>query len=184
MFLIRHGQSQFNLHFSATRVDPGIADPELTPLGVQQAAAAAELLASKALTRIIISPFTRALQTAEPFLAMHCATVEIRHEVRERAAFSCDVGSTPDVLAARFPHHEFGHLPHRWWHEGHETEEQTIARAEAFRQLMSGREDTATTLLVSHWAFLLALTGQSLDNGEVVEYALTGAGPERIDWES
>ncbi len=184
MFLVRHGQSYFNLHFSATRVDPGIEDPELTPLGVAQAAAAAALLGTKPLTRILISPFTRALQTAEPFLAMHCATVEILHEVRERAAFSCDVGSTPDVLKARFPQHEFGHLPQRWWHDGPETAEQTIARAQAFRATMAGREDGATTLLVSHWAFLLALTGESLDNGQVVEYPLTGVGPERIDWDS
>ena len=33
MFLLRHGQSYFNLHMSRTRVDPGIEDPELTPLG-------------------------------------------------------------------------------------------------------------------------------------------------------
>jgi broad specificity phosphatase PhoE len=37
MFLLRHGQSYFNLHFSATRVDPGIGDPGLTPLGLTQA---------------------------------------------------------------------------------------------------------------------------------------------------
>ena len=41
MFLLRHGQSYFNLHMSETRVDPGIEDPELTPLGESQAAAAA-----------------------------------------------------------------------------------------------------------------------------------------------
>ncbi len=41
MFLLRHGQSYFNLHFTRTRVDPGIEDPELTPLGLEQAAAAA-----------------------------------------------------------------------------------------------------------------------------------------------
>jgi len=39
MFLLRHGQSYFNLYFSETRVDPGIEDPELTPLGALQAAA-------------------------------------------------------------------------------------------------------------------------------------------------
>jgi bisphosphoglycerate-dependent phosphoglycerate mutase len=63
MFLLRHGQSYFNLHFNETRVDPGIEDPELTALGTEQAAAAAAQLAEVALTRIIISPYTRALQT-------------------------------------------------------------------------------------------------------------------------
>ena len=64
MFLLRHGQSYFNLHFNKTRVDPGIEDPELTALGAEQAAAAAAQLADVAVTRIIISPYTRALQTA------------------------------------------------------------------------------------------------------------------------
>ena len=116
MFLLRHGQSYFNLHFNATRVDPGIADPELTPLGLEQAAAAAQRLADAALTRIIVSPYTRALQTAQPILAIHRVPVEVMHEVREQAAFACDIGSPPEVLASRFPQHDFAHLPPQWWH--------------------------------------------------------------------
>ncbi len=170
MFLLRHGQSYFNLHFSATRVDPGIEDPELTPLGVDQAEAAATALAEVALTRIIVSPYTRALQTAQPLLAIHQVPVHVMHEVRERAAFACDIGSPPQRLADRFPHHDFAHLPARWWHEGVETEEQTHARAAVFRTLMAARDDGTTTLLVSHWAFILALTGVSLANGEWLEY--------------
>ena len=184
MFLLRHGQSYFNLHYSETRVDPGIEDPDLTPLGVEQALAAAEHLADAEITRIIISPYTRALQTAEPILGSHQASVEIMHEVRERAAFSCDVGSPPELLSARFPHHDFAHLPSPWWSEAVETLEDTVARADAFRASMAGRDDGATTLLVSHWAFILALTGRSVENGELLEYDPRGAAPERIDWES
>jgi broad specificity phosphatase PhoE len=170
MFLLRHGQSYFNLHFNATRVDPGIEDPELTPLGMEQAAAAATHLADAALTRIIISPYTRTLQTAQPVLAIHQVPVKIMHEVREQAAFACDIGTAPDVLATRFPHHEFGHLPPRWWPAGVETTEETSERANAFRTLMATRDDSATTLLVSHWAFILALTGVELANGQILEY--------------
>jgi broad specificity phosphatase PhoE len=170
MFLLRHGQSYFNLHFNATRVDPGIEDPELTPLGFEQAAAAAALLSARALTHIIVSPYTRALQTAQPILAMHQAPVAIMQEVREQAAYACDVGSPPHVLAARFPQHDFSHLQPRWWHEGAETAEQTAARADSFRALMAARDDSATTLLVGHWAFILALTGTALANGEILEY--------------
>jgi len=170
MFLLRHGQSYFNLHFSETRVDPGIEDPELTPLGAEQAAAAARLLAGAALTRIIVSPYTRALQTAQPVLAMHRVPVDIMHEVRERAAFVCDVGSPPELLAARFPHHDFGHLPRQWWHAGIESTAATNARANAFRARMAARDDSATTLLVSHWAFILALTGRSIENGEILRW--------------
>jgi broad specificity phosphatase PhoE len=170
MILLRHGQSYFNLHFNATRIDPGIEDPELTPLGVEQAAAAAIRLAGAALTQIIISPYTRALQTAQPILDVHKVPVTIMREVREQAAFACDVGSPPEVLARRFPHHDFGHLPPKWWHGGVETAAETTERANAFRAYMSARGDRTTTLLVSHWAFILALTGISLANGEILEY--------------
>jgi broad specificity phosphatase PhoE len=184
MFLLRHGQSYFNLHFTPTRIDPGIEDPELTDLGVAQAHAAAGRLAEKKLTRIIISPYTRALQTAEPILKIHQASVDIMREVRERAAFVCDVGSPPEVLSARFPHHDFNHLPSPWWSEPVETLEATIARADAFRALMAARDDSATTLLVSHWAFILALSGKSLSNGDILEYDPQTRKPEPIDWES
>jgi broad specificity phosphatase PhoE len=170
MFLLRHGQSFFNLHFNETRVDPGIEDPELTPLGLKQAAAAALELAGKPLTRIIISPYTRALQTAQPILQVHQVPVSIMQEVREQAAFTCDIGTAPTLLANRFPHHDFEHLPAKWWHEGVESSEQTQLRADRFRVLMAAREDKDTTLLVSHWAFLLALTGVALANGEILEY--------------
>jgi broad specificity phosphatase PhoE len=178
MFLLRHGQSYFNLHFNRTRVDPGIEDPELTPLGMKQAAAAAEQLADAALTRIIVSPYTRALQTAQPFLGRHDAPVEIMPEVRERAAFVCDVGSTPDLLAARFPHHDFAHLPRQWWHPGVEPAEATAARADSFRAWIAARRDSATTLLISHWAFILALCGRSVENGEILEYDPSRGPPE------
>ena len=183
MFLLRHGQSYFNLHFNETRVDPGIEDPELTALGAEQAAEAAAQLAEVALTRIIISPYTRALQTAEPILAVHQVPVHIMHEVRERTAFVCDVGSNPTVLANRFPQHEFAHLPQHWWAKTTETLEETIARANAFRTLMAARKDRATTLVVSHWAFILALTGISARNGEILEYDPTSPAPESFAWD-
>lgn len=182
MLLLRHGQSYFNLHFSASRRDPGIEDPELTALGQAQARQAAEDLADTKLTRLIVSPYTRALQTAEPFLDRPGLKVEILPQVRERTAFVCDIGSPPAVLAARFPQHEFSHLPVCWWGEGKETEAQTIQRARDFQAMMQQRADAETTLLVSHWGFLLALTGRSVANGAWVSYNVHEAAPEEIIW--
>jgi glucosyl-3-phosphoglycerate phosphatase len=174
MFLLRHGQSYFNLHFGETRVDPGIEDPELTPLGAEQAAQAAMRLVDRPLTGIIVSPYTRALQTAQPVLRIHQVPVKVMSEVREQAAFACDIGSPPALLAIRFPHHDFAHLAPKWWRDGAETTEETIERAHAFRALMATRGDSATTLLVGHWAFIRALTGVSLANGEILEFNLSG----------
>jgi broad specificity phosphatase PhoE len=182
MLLVRHGQSYFNLHFSAHRVDPGIEDPELTPLGFEQALAAAAGIAQLPITRIIVSPYTRALQTAEAIRTVHDLPLEVMHEVRERCAFACDVGRAPALLAARFPEHRFTHLPERWWPDPVESAEETTARADAFRTLMAGRADSSTTVVVSHWAFILALTGQSIGNGELLEYEPAQPAPEHIIW--
>jgi broad specificity phosphatase PhoE len=182
MYLLRHGQSLFNLHYTETHKDPGIEDPVLTPLGQAQAEAAAELLADKPITRIIVSPYTRALQTAQPVLTRLRLPAEVMHEVRERFAFACDIGSHRDLLAERFPHHQFDHLPDRWWPEARETSEEAIARADWFRAEMAAREDSETTLLVSHWAFILALTGISVENGEVLQYDPHSPAPNPVVW--
>jgi hypothetical protein len=47
---------------------------------------------------------------------------------------------------------------------------------------MRQRGDSATTLVVSHWAFILALTGVSVTNGEVLDYDPNSPAPEKIIW--
>jgi len=42
MILLRHGQSEFNVVYNVTRVDPGIPDPRLTEEGRRQALVAAD----------------------------------------------------------------------------------------------------------------------------------------------
>jgi broad specificity phosphatase PhoE len=103
-------------------------------------------------------------------------------DVRERFAFACDIGRHRDELALAFPNYRFDHLPDQWWPERHETADETIARANEFRRVMRGRDDANTTLLVSHWAFILSLTGVSVANGELLEYDPSVAAPQTILW--
>jgi broad specificity phosphatase PhoE len=166
MILIRHGQSEFNLHFTAHRVDPGIPDPQLTPLGRAQAEAAAETLAGARITRIIASPYTRAMQTAAPFARRLALPVTISPLVRERYHFVCDIGTPVSALRGQWPEHDFGDLPETWWPAETESEMATLDRAAAFHVAMAALPDHAETLVVTHWAFIRAMTGQSLGNGE------------------
>jgi broad specificity phosphatase PhoE len=166
MILIRHGQSEFNLHFTAHRVDPGIPDPQLTPLGHAQAEAAAETLGGVRITRIIASPYTRAMQTAAPFARRFGLPVTISPLVRERYHFVCDIGSPVSALRRDWPEHDFGDLPETWWPAETESETATLARAAEFHVAMAALPDQAETLVVTHWAFIRAMTGQSLGNGE------------------
>ena len=170
MILMRHGQSEFNLHFSATKRDPGIEDPRLTPLGQSQAEAAGQALRGQGITRILASPYTRALQTAAPAARTLGLPVQVHAGVRERAHFACDIGTTRTALAATWPEHDFSALDEVWWPGGTEAAESVDARAAAFRAEMLATPEWATTLVVSHWAFLQALTGRSLENGEWVRF--------------
>ncbi|MFC7607647.1 histidine phosphatase family protein [Teichococcus aestuarii] len=115
MILLRHGQSEFNLHFSATRRDPGIKDPKLTILGRHQAEQAAEALAGEDIRRIIASPYTRALETAAPLARRLGLPVLVHPLVRERYAFTCDIGSPCAALAMQWPELDFSHIDEVWW---------------------------------------------------------------------
>lgn len=182
MILLRHGQSEFNLHFSATRVDPGIEDPKLTPLGHRQAADAAAALAGLGLRRILASPYTRALETAAPIAQALGLPVSIHLGVRERYAFACDVGSPRAALVQNWPGHDFSGIGEVWWPQAEEPKDDVLRRAALFRAEMSALPDWADTLVVSHWGFILAMTGQSVMNGNWLRCDPTAPPPDTIVW--
>ena len=170
MILIRHGQSHFNVVFNETRVDPGIVDPGLTEEGQRQAEAAAQALADHDVRRILASPCSRTLHTAEIIAEYLGLSVVIEPLVRERCFFTCDLGSPRSELSARWPDFEFGELAERWWPEPEETEEELQARCTAFRSVMVAAEDWAHVAVVSHWGFIRGLTGQAVANGTLLRF--------------
>ncbi|MCO6419668.1 histidine phosphatase family protein [Siccirubricoccus sp. KC 17139] len=182
MILLRHGQSEFNLHFTATRRDPGIPDPKLTPLGMAQAEEAAEALANEGIRRIIASPYTRAIQTAMPIARRLGIPIHVTPTVRERYAFSCDIGSPRTQLALAFPELDLRHLEEVWWPAVEEPDEQIEARARLFRAEMAALTDWQDTLVVSHWGFILAMTGERAVNGQILRCDPTAPPPEKIVW--
>ena len=165
MIVLRHCQSEFNLHFTRTRKDPGIVDPVLTELGERQAEQAALALAGLEITRILVSPYTRALQSAAPVARARGLVPVVTPLVRERYAFICDIGSPRSALQQRWSDLDFSHLDEVWWPQESEPEQEVLDRAERFRGEMAVLPDWSTTLVVSHWGFLLALSGNSLENG-------------------
>ena len=182
MILLRHGQSEFNVIFTATRRDPGIIDPVLTDLGAAQAAAAAEALAGQGIARIIASPYTRALQTAAPIARRLGIPVLVNPIVRERYAFVCDVGTPASALARTWPAHDFAGIEEVWWPAAEEPAAQIAARAARFRAEMAALPDWADTLVVSHWGFILSLTGESVANGAWLRCDPAAPVPERVVW--
>ncbi len=171
MILLRHGQSEFNVAFNATRVDPGIPDPRLTEEGRRQARAAAVALAAHPVERLIASPYTRALETAEIVAGELGLPIEVHLLVREHCLFHCDIGSPRSTLAAA--------LARRWispiWRSAGgriSTRPRKVspARAQAFRRSMTGDPLWQRTAIVSHWGFIRALTGLRVPNGHLLRF--------------
>lgn len=182
MILLRHGQSEFNLLFTQTKRDPGIVDPKLTPLGHEQAEAAALALAESGIRRIIASPYTRALQTAAPVARRLGIPVMVNPLVGERYAFACDIGSPRTELERAWPEHDFSHIEEIWWPQVEEPVEQLAGRAARFRAEMAAIPDWSDTLVVSHWGFILAMTGTKVTNGQLLRCDPTAPAPDGFTW--
>jgi len=176
MYLLRHGQSEFNVHFAQTRVDPGIEDPALTDLGRQQAEMAARHVAEAGLPvrEVVASPYTRTLQTAEAVAALLGLPITIDPLVRERCWFACDIGTPTSRLRDAWPAIDFGALSEVWWPRGGETPAQLDARCAAFALRMSRAASWHDTLYVTHWGFIRGLTGLTVGNGTLVALARGG----------
>lgn len=182
MILLRHGQSEFNLHFTHTRKDPGIIDARLTEFGHVQAAEAARQLAGERIARIIVSPYSRALQTAAPVAEALGVPVVINPIVRERYAFACDIGTPRTELALAWPQHDFSVIDEIWWPAIPEPAAAVVDRAALFRAEMAALPDWADTLVITHWGFIMSMTGLSIQNGQWLRCDPTAAPPTDIPW--
>ena len=162
MILIRHGQTEFNRVFSATRRDPGIRDPHLTDLRRRQAAAVAQALRPSRLRKLISSPYARALETAG-IIAEHLGLPISVEPLTAERFFTCDIGSP----LAELRHVGFDHLRDPWWPQLEETEEAIVHRSETFRRQIA-KDVWSDIAVVSHWGFIRALTGLKVPNGSVL----------------
>jgi broad specificity phosphatase PhoE len=172
MILVRHGQSEFNVHYGRTRQDPGIRDPALTDDGRAQVRAAAAVLADHDVRRLVTSPYRRALETAEIIAEALGVPVSVDPTVGERVAFTCDLGSGPTALAQRWPAWSFAHLPEQWWPDHEEPEAGLVARCARFRVSTDALADRDHVAIVSHWGFIRALTGLTVTNAAIVRFRL------------
>jgi len=168
----RHAESAWNAHFARTRIDPGLPDPPLTERGRAQARELAERLAGEGIARILASPYRRALETAHIVAERLGLPVVVEPLVRERFAFSCDIGTPASVLRRTWPHLVLDGLAEVWWTPRVESDARVEARIAALRRRLAADRGPRPLLVISHWGFLRVLTGRPLDNAELV----------RLDW--
>lgn len=166
MIILRHCESEFNRLYTLTGRDPGVADPCLSAQGREHARRLVHELAGEHITRILVSPFTRALETAAPIAKALGITPEITPLVRERGMYSCDEGSPASALCSAWPRLDFAGLDEIWWSDLPESDRHLQSRVQRFRSFMAAQPASGETLVVSHWWFLLSLCGDSLENGD------------------
>jgi broad specificity phosphatase PhoE len=160
MYVIRHGQSVFNAAFNKTGRDPGIIDAPLTGRGFKQARLAADSLKQKDIRKIISSPYTRALQTAQAIAGILNLGIEVEPLLGERSLYSCDIGTPRSALKKLWPRMNFARLENEeWWPRLQETDADIEQRVHAFKALFDESGQGRQTLIVSHWYFIFTLTG-------------------------
>ena len=170
MFLVRHGESEFNQDFKKTRRDPGIIDPPLTQLGIQQIQQTADFFRDKDIQFCVSSPYQRALQTSAVLFDLRIQNLTVNFLVGEQFGFSCDIGSPRSELEKKWPQIDFENLAEVWWPSEPETESAVSQRGALFLGETSSRFlNTDKLVVVSHWGFIKSVTGLTLENGSVVE---------------
>jgi broad specificity phosphatase PhoE len=176
IYLIRHGQSEFNAAHTDGAPDPLIFDAPLTDLGRQQARAARDHAATLGIQSVICSPLTRAIQTAK-IIFDGIAPIEISAGPVEHLWHSCDVGRSPAHLASDFPELRFDHLPDVWWHNGpknqngvaEEPEHLFHTRIAQFRDTLHHAQ-TCPLAIVGHCNTFRSLAGFNMKNCEIRRY--------------
>jgi glucosyl-3-phosphoglycerate phosphatase len=168
MILVRHAESEWNHHFSRTRIDPGIADPALTEIGRRQAERLIERLAGARIGRLVASPYRRSLETATIVARALDLTITVEPLIRERCVFSCDLGTPRSQLTELWPQLDFAHLEELWWGRPEESESSLARRCVAFRTKTERLPDRPQVAVITHWGVIRALTGQEVTNAAMV----------------
>lgn len=164
MILARHAESEWNLHYGRMRIDPGIPDPPLTAAGRAQAERLIGEFAALGVRRLLASPYRRALETATIIARGLDLAIIVEPLVRERCAFSCDLGTPRSLLGRHWPGLDFDHLEEQWWSEQEESVASLDRRCAAFHAKTADLPERDRTAVISHWGFIRALTGHEIGN--------------------
>jgi len=135
--LIRHGQSANNALPEYQRIE----DPALTPIGREQAECLGTWASRTPLHTLLVSPFLRTLETAEPIHRATGLRPQIWVDLHERGGcyagwqpsnFRGRPGMNADEIQKRFPHVELIDSigPSGWWQsQPREDDSQALERA-------------------------------------------------------
>jgi broad specificity phosphatase PhoE len=178
VYLLRHGQTDFNAAFDINGQDPGIVDPRLTHLGHEQVRAIAPAVLALRADLVVASPARRTLETTlDLFAGGPMPLVLAEPLMRERLADPSDPGTPASDLAREFPMFDFSPIEELWWQPGPldergvpvESRESLWSRIQEFRAWLIDQPEESI-LLIGHWGFFRDIAGIPLANGELREW--------------
>ncbi|WP_088036021.1 histidine phosphatase family protein [Evansella clarkii] len=151
LYLIRHGQSEANLH----GIIQGHADYPLSGLGKKQAAILGEYSASLKADNIYSSDLVRAKETAEAIADQRSLEVKTWPEIREVGLGPFEGRTRIDIME-KYPNLKHESLLTSGV-EGTETVENITQRCREVIRLLKEKHQNETTVLVSHGGFISIL---------------------------
>jgi len=141
-------------------LESGVADPELSPAGLEQARRLGEYLASESIDAIYASPLRRARETAEAVARHHSVEIEIEHGVSEYDRSSNEYVPVEELKAADDP---------RWhdirdgvWNSSDETESEFIERVVDSTERIISENPGRRVLVVCHGGVINAYLARIL----------------------
>jgi probable phosphoglycerate mutase len=162
LVLVRHGASAAAVPGRPFPLLDGQGDPQLAPAGRVQAERLATRLAAESFTGLYVSPFARAVQTAEPIAAACGLTPVVVGELREvhvgeleGGAFRIAVAEGAPVIARLFAEERWDVIP------GAEPMEAFAARVRAAAASVVRTAGPGSALVVTHGAFIAELCRQA-----------------------
>ncbi|WP_025272410.1 histidine phosphatase family protein [Haloglycomyces albus] len=174
LIVVRHGRTEWN---DTGRIQ-GASDIALDDVGVEQAARAADALASYQPDRIISSDLVRASDTAKRVAEVTGVEVELDERLRERSYGPWE-GLRMSEISQRYPE------DHERWRSGKPLKHPDIETWEALRKRSGGLVDElksgdGVTLIFTHGGTARQIVGAALDWSQ--EDTGTLAGLDNVHW--
>lgn len=165
LFLLRHGATRLNLE-KPYRLQGSEVDESLAPLGIEQAAAAAQLLQAVPLRAVYSSPLKRAMETAHVVSKPHALNVVALPDLREGSVGRWENRTWDDIKATE---------PEAYQRFIDNPGEHGYAGGENFTQVLKRVRPVLHELLQKHQGQSIAVVGHQIVN-RVLSADLLGLG--------
>jgi broad specificity phosphatase PhoE len=141
-------------------LESGIADPELSPAGREQARLLGEYLASESIDAIYASPLRRARETAEAIASHHGVDIVIDHGLSEYDRSSNEYVPVEELKAADDP--RWHDIRNGVWNSSDESEDEFVERVVRSAERIVSEHSGQRVLAVCHGGVINAYLAQVL----------------------